>query len=148
MSDTPYDTDFYQWTQAQAAHLRAKAWAALDIDHLAEEIESVGASERRAIRSHLRILLMHRLKWTYQPDKRSESWRSSMYTARVFIEETLQDSPSLQGFLPEAFAWAYPHARRDAAKETRLPLTLFPKVCPWTLEEVLAQDALPEGRPQ
>ncbi|HEX9867045.1 MAG TPA: DUF29 family protein, partial [Candidatus Tectomicrobia bacterium] len=51
MSNTPYDSDFYQWTQAQVAHLRAKEWAALDIDHLAEEIESLGASDRRALRS-------------------------------------------------------------------------------------------------
>jgi hypothetical protein len=83
-----YDTDFYQCTQAHAAHLRAKSLGALDIDHLAEEIESLGAIERRAIRSHLRVLLMHRLKWALQVDRRSESWRSSMYTARVFIEET------------------------------------------------------------
>ncbi len=145
MSNTPYEADFYQWTQAQAAHLRAKAWAALDIDHLAEEIESLGASERRAIRSHLRVLLMHRLKWAFQAEKRSESWKSSIYTARVFIEDTVEDSPSLRGFLPEAFAWAYPRARTDAAAETRLPLTTFPEACPWSLEEVLTDDVFLEA---
>jgi hypothetical protein len=138
MTEITYDTDFYAWTQAQAEALRAKDWNALDREHLAEEIESLGASERRAIRSHLRILLMHRLKWAYQPDKHSESCRSSMYTARVFIEETVQDSPSLRGFLPEALAWAYPRVRQDAAEETGLPLTTFPETCPWSLDQLHA----------
>ena len=136
MNEITYDADFYAWTQAQAGALRAKDWKALDLEHLAEEIESLGVSDRRTIRSHLRILLMHRLKWTYQPDKRSESWRSSMYTARIFIEETVQDSPSLRGFLPEALAWAYVRARQDAADETGLPLTTFPEICPWSLDQL------------
>jgi hypothetical protein len=148
MTDTRYEVDFYQWTQAQAAALRSKDLGALDLEHLAEEIESVGASERRAIRSHLRVLLMHRLKWTYQPDKRGESWRSSMYTARVFIEETVQDSPSLRGFLPEALAWVYPRARKDAAVETGLPLATFPETCPWPLARVLDEDFFPEEAAQ
>jgi Domain of unknown function DUF29 len=136
MTEITFNTDFYAWTQAQAEALRAKDWNALDLEHLAEEIESLGASDRRAIRSHLRLLLMHRLKWTYQPDKRSESWKSSMYTARIFIEETVQDSPSLRGFLPEALAWAYVRARQDAADETGLPLTTFPETCPWSLDQL------------
>jgi len=96
----------------------------------------LGASDRRAIRSHLRMLLTQRLMWTYQLDKRSESWRSSMYTARIFIEETVQDSPSLRGFLPEALAWAYTRARQDVADETGLPLTTFPETCPWSLHQL------------
>jgi hypothetical protein len=139
-----YDTDFYAWTQAQAAALRAKDLTALDLEHLAEEIESVGASDRRAIRSHLRVLLTHALKWAYQPDRRSESWRSSISMARIFIEETLHDSPSLRTFLPEAWAWAYPHARRLAALETGLPLATFPEACPWPIEQVLDEDFWPE----
>jgi Domain of unknown function DUF29 len=148
MTDTRYEVDFYQWTQAQAAALRSNDLGALDLEHLAEEIESIGASERRAIRSHLCVLLMHRLKWTYQPDKRSESWRSSMYTARVFIEETVQDSPILRGFLPEALGWAYPRARTDVAVETGLPLATFPETCPWPLERVLDEDFFPEEAAQ
>jgi Domain of unknown function DUF29 len=145
MNEITYDADFYAWTQAQAGALRAKDWKALDLEHLAEEIESLGVSDRRTIRSHLRILLMHRLKWTYQPDKRSESWRSSMYTARIFIEETVQDSPSLRGFLPEALTWAYIRARQDAAAETNLPLSTFPETCPWSLDQLQEPASLPEA---
>jgi hypothetical protein len=120
MSDKGYDTDFYQWTQAQAAHLRAKEWPALDIDHLAEEIESLGARDRRALRSYLMRLSQHLLKWRYQPQRRGESWQQSIDNARLQIELIVEDSQSLRDFLPEAFAWAYPRARREAAKETRL----------------------------
>src|SRR6266850_3448057 len=83
MTDTLYDTDFYQWTQAQAAHLRAKEWSALDVDHLAEEIESLGASDRRALRRHLMRLSQHLLKWHYQPQRRGESWQQSIDNARL-----------------------------------------------------------------
>jgi hypothetical protein len=136
MTKITYDTDFYAWTHVQAEALRVKDWKALDLEHLAEEVEGLGVSERRAIRSHLRILLMHRLKWNFRPEKRSESWRSSTYTARVFIDEMVQDSPSLRGFLPEALAWAYPRARQDLADETGLSLTTFPETCPWSLEQL------------
>jgi len=144
MTDTRYDTDFYQWTQAQAAHLRAKEWPALDIDHLAEEIESLGASDRRALRSYLMRLSQHLLKWRYLPQRRGESWQQSIDNARLQIELIVEDSHSLRDFLPEAFAWAYPRARKEAAKETRLPLTTFPEACPWSLEQVLDEDFLPE----
>jgi hypothetical protein len=63
-----YEDDFYAWTHAQAAALRAKDWAALDLEHVAEEIESLGNEQRHAVRSHLRVLLWHLLKWAYQPD--------------------------------------------------------------------------------
>jgi hypothetical protein len=59
-----------------------------------------------------------------------------MYTARVIIEETLQDSPSLLSFLPEALAWAYVRVREDAAKETGLPLTAFPETCRWNMDQL------------
>jgi Domain of unknown function DUF29 len=139
-----YDTDFYAWTQAQAAALRAKDLAALDLDHLAEEIEGVGISDRRAIRSQLLRLSLHLLKWRYQPTHRRESWRQSLDDARLQVELILEDSPSLQGFVPEALAWAYPRARRLAALETGLPLATFPEACPWPAAQVLDEAFWPE----
>src|SRR5919108_1683699 len=130
MTTPNYETDFYAWTQAQAAHLRAKEWPALDVDNLAEEIESWGASDRRALRSHLMRLSQHLLKRRYQPPRRGESWQQSIDNARLQIELILEDSHSLRDFLPEAFAWAYPRARKEAAKETRLPLETLPEACP------------------
>jgi Domain of unknown function DUF29 len=122
MTDTLYDTDFYQWTQAQAAHLRAKEWPALDVDNLAEEIESLGASDRRALRSYLMRLSQRLLKWRYQPQRRGGSWQQSIDNSRLQIELILEDSPSLREFLPKAFAWVYARGRKEAAKETGPPL--------------------------
>jgi hypothetical protein len=72
MTTTLYDRDFDAWAQQQAEALRAKAWNQLDIAHLAEEIEELRKSERKAVRSQLRIILSHLLKWVYQPEGRGE----------------------------------------------------------------------------
>lgn len=142
MSERGYDRDFYAWTLAQAEALRAKDWHALDIEHLAEEIEDLGKSDQRAIQSHLRILLLHLLKVTHQRQQRL-SWLRSIRNAREAIELVLHDSPSLRRELPSFLAWAYPRARKAAAEESRLPLATFPDACPWTLDRLLDEDFLP-----
>ena len=136
MSD--YDTDFYAWAQRQAQALRSKDWGALDLKHLAEEVEDLRKTERRGVRSQLRLILSHLLKWVYQPEKRTESWRSTIANGRVLVQEDLEDLPSLAPELETLAAWAYPRARRDVVKATSLPLATFPEVCPWSVEQVLA----------
>ena len=145
MTTPTYETDFYAWAQAQAAALRAKDWAALDLEHLAEEVEDLRKTERRSVRSQLRLILSHLLKWRDQPDKRTDSWRSTIANGRVLVQEDLEDLPSLAPELESLVAWAYPRARRDAAQETGLPLATFPEVCPWPIEQVLDQDFWPEA---
>ena len=139
-----YDTDFYAWAQAQAAALRAKDWAALDREHLAEEVEELRKTERRGVHSQLRLILTHLLKWVAQPDKRTESWRSTIANGRVLVQEALEDIPSLARELPALHTSAYSRARRDAAKDTGIPLATFPEPCPWTAEQVLDADFWPE----
>jgi hypothetical protein len=82
MSDL-YDTDFFRWTKEQAQLLRRRAETAnnddLDYRNLAEEIESVGASQKREVRSRLALILQHLLKWHYQPDLRSRSWEATLW---------------------------------------------------------------------
>jgi hypothetical protein len=136
---TLYEQDFYAWTQEQAALLREGALHELDLANLAEEIESLGKSDRRALGSHLRNLVMHLLKWQYQPSGRltGHSWESSIQNARDEIAMILEDSHSLGPTVPEVLARRYPLARQNAATETRLPLALFPAACPWTPEQVL-----------
>jgi Domain of unknown function DUF29 len=145
MSTDQYETDFYAWTQAQAQALRAKDWAALDLEHLAEEVEDLRKTERRGVRSQLRLIMSHLLKWRYQPDKRTESWRGTIANGRVLVQEDLEDLPSLAPEMETLAAWAYPRARRDAAKETDLPLATFPEVCPWPPAQVLDADFWPEA---
>lgn len=142
MSD--YDTDFYAWTQAQAAAIRRGAWDAVDRTHLAEEVEDVGKSERRALVSHLRVLLTHLLKWDYQPERRSDSWMDSMLHAQIEVQTILEESPSLRPELPAFVARAYAQARFVAAKETKQDLTRFPDTCRWPPDDLLDPETVPE----
>jgi hypothetical protein len=148
MTDTRYESDFFAWTQAQATALRAKDWAALDVEHLAEEIDSLGRSDRRAITHQLERLLTHLLKWAYQPQQRpryGRSWRRSLRQARAAISDLIEESPSLQDYPAQRLTLAYQRALRLAANDTGLPLAAFPEACPWSLEQILDEDFLPEG---
>ena len=140
-----YDSDFYAWTQEQAALLRDGKMKALDLANLAEEIESLGKSDRRALASHLRGLVMHLLKWHYQPSGRQtgQSWRTSINNHRRDIQAIVDDSPSLRRQVPDLLAREYARSRRDASDETGLPLATFPDTCPWTPEQVLDEDFWP-----
>ncbi len=150
MTTPTYETDFYRWTQTQAAALRQKDWAALDIEHIAEEIESLGRSDRRAITHQLERLLLHLLKWVYQPQERARrggSWRGSVRQARQAIADLIEESPSLHDLPAERLARAYARARGQAMDQTGLPLTTFPEVCPWTPEHALDEAFWPEEQP-
>jgi hypothetical protein len=147
MSQTTYDTDFFAWTQHQAAALRAKDFAALDLEHLAEEIESLGRSDRRAIASQLERLLLHLLKWAYQPlahERYGASWRTGIRQARRAIADLIEESPSLRDYPAERLAAAYSRARERASEQTFIPVHNFPETCPWPIERVLDPDFWPE----
>ena len=140
---TTYDTDFYQWTQQQADLLRQGALSALDRENLAEEIESMGKSGQRAVESYLRNILLHLLKWQYQPERRSNSWRLSIRDGRHQVAKRLRESPSLKPKIADMVTDEYPLVREYAANETGLPLVTFPEQCPLTVEEI-AGDYWPE----
>jgi hypothetical protein len=137
-----YDDDFFAWTQEQARLLRDGELADIDVENLAEEIESVGKSDRREIRNRLIALLVHLLKWHLQPRRRSASWTDTIAEQRLQIDSVLADSPSLQSFFIEILADAYGRARAKAARETKL--NAFPDECPYTPEQILSEDSLPE----
>ena len=143
--DPDYERDFDAWAQRQAEALRAKQWESLDIEHLAEEVEELRKTERKAVRSQLRRLTSHLLKWAYQPARRSDSWQDTILDARRLVDDWLEEDGNLTQELPALFAWAYPRARLEAAKDTRLPLATFPEACLWTLAQVLHEDFWPEA---
>ena len=135
-NDNLYDQDFYLWIETISKQLKAGKFAEIDLANLIEEIESMGKSEKRELKSRLIVLLMHLLKWQYQPEKRSESWRSTITEQRICIELLLEDSPSLQPLFIEIFADCYEKARLKASEETGIKLNFFPKESPFTLEDV------------
>lgn len=136
MTTATYETDFYLWTQQQVDLLRQGALSAIDVENLIEEIESMGASDRRSISSFLELVIMHLLKWQYQPEPRGTSWRTSISKGRNAIERTLEYSPSLKRQLPEMIVAEYRRARKEASLETGLPLTAFPDQCPFTIGQI------------
>ena len=146
MTATLYDLDFYTWTQRQAELLRIEEWEQLDWQHIAEEIESLGKKDKRQVQSRLAILIMHLLKWQYQPEKRSPSWRKTIKEQRFRLALVLNDSPSLKSNINEFIALVYPHAVESAADETRLARKTFPATCPYSSEQLLDPSFLP-GEP-
>jgi hypothetical protein len=131
-----YEGDFAAWAEAQAEALRAGRLDVLDLEHLAEEIGDLSNRERDAIESHLETLVMHLLKWRYQPNRRSRSWEATIKVARRNIAKLLRRSPSLRRDLPASLDEVYPNSRIRAAVATRLPDDVFPDTCPFTLDQV------------
>ncbi|SNR97499.1 MULTISPECIES: DUF29 domain-containing protein [unclassified Azospirillum] len=144
MSDpTLYDRDFYAWANEQAALLRAGKLDVADIAHIAEEIESMGKTEKRELISRLVVLLLHLLKWQYQPERRGASWEATIRNQRLDIEEHLADNPSLKAKLPEAIQAAYERARNSATAETGLARSTFPTACPWGFDAIINAEFWP-----
>jgi Domain of unknown function DUF29 len=139
-----YEEDFFAWTAEQARLLRAGELSALDIANIAEEIESLGRSDRRELGNRLAVLLMHLLKWQKQPDMRSKSWSATIREQRRQIDRLLRESPSLRPFVAAELTEAHRNAREDAVEETGLAETAFPTACPFTLDEILSRSFLPE----
>lgn len=147
-----YDSDFYTWTLENAKLLRQKKFEEIDFDNIAEEIESMGKSEKREIISHLSILIAHLLKLYYKEkhvirkydeEQSTNSWISSIKNARNEIVDLLEDSPSLEVKLSEGFGKAYQRAVIIAADETGILKYEFPKHCPFSLDDCLDENFFP-----
>ncbi len=140
---TLYEVDFVEWTEKQVQLLRAEEFEKVDWNNIIEEIESLGATEKRALKNRLVVLLMHLLKWQFQESHRSDSWQITIDNQRIDIEEILEENPSLRLRFSEYVAKAYPTAIRRAATETKLPRATFPIVCLYTLDQIMDEAYLP-----
>ncbi len=142
---TTYEKDIVAWAQEQAQLLRSGQLTALDIEHIAEEIEDVGKSEQRELANRMAILLAHLLKWEYQPDLRGSSWESTIHTQRNNIDRRIRKTPSLKASLddPDWWADAWDDAVEAASKETGMAYTCFPELCPWPTDAVIDREFFP-----
>jgi hypothetical protein len=144
MNPTLYEKDYYLWLEKTVQLLEGGRFSEIDIKNLLEEISDMGKSQKKSLKSNLIVLLMHLLKWKYQPEKQSGSWKGSIREHRRRILDDFEDSPSLKGYFTEIFDKCYQEARKQAADETGLLLEIFPIECPFTIEETLNPDYLPD----
>jgi hypothetical protein len=135
-----YEEDFLAWTEQQAALLRAGRLDQLDLDNLAEELDTMGRSEWGELENRLEVLLMHMLKWDYQPARRSRSWKATMREQRNAIRRLMRRSPSLKHGLEATIADVYADALGRASDETGLGAAVFPERLPYSVDEVLAAE--------
>ena len=138
-SDQPhpcYESDFYSWSLDQARLVREGRWDEVDRDNVAEEIESLGREQFNKLESALRVLLLHILKWDYEPQKRSRSWVLSIKEQRLALKAILADDPGLKPRIHEALTRAYGRACVRAAKETGLDETVFPETCSYSFDDI------------
>jgi len=145
---TTYQADFCQWLTQNVQFLRQGQVSEIDAANIAEELESMGISQHHALVNRLKSLLMHLLKWQFQPEQRSKSWRSTLREQRQRIRQLLKTSPSLKYQIEEKVSEAYEDAIGLAADETGLSESRFPQACPFTLEQILREDFYPESDPQ
>lgn len=139
-----YEQDFHAWTQQQAQFLKSGKLANADIEHLIEEIEIMGASERRELINRLAVLLAHLLKWHHQPSLRGRSWQLTVKEQRRQLQRHLADNPSLNARLEEFIEIAYLDAVLLAAKETGLEESDFLAQCPYAQKDILTPEFYPE----
>lgn len=140
-----YDRDFYAWTQEQASLIQAGTLEKLDSVNLLEEIQSMGASQKRELESRLIVILIHLLKWKYQPVMRSNSWLGSLVENRSELEILFAQNPSLtnKDLLQDKLIEAYRHAIKKTVVETGLVKSIFPASCEWTVAQILDDEFLP-----
>lgn len=141
-----YEQDFNLWIEEQARLLKESRFDLLDLENVIEELESMGRSDKHSLESHFDNLLMHLLKYRYQPDFRSTSWRGSIREARKQISKIMRDSPSLRPYLAQyaIIPKTYKSAITQAADEAGLPASTFPPELPFTLDEMLDEEFWPE----
>ncbi len=139
-----YERDYYAWANEQASLLRAGKLTEADVANIIEEIESMGRSERRELINRLVVLLLHLLKWRYQPALRGNSWRLSIKEQRIRMASHLEDNPSLRARLDDAMTQAYRLASIEAERETGLPESTFPPICPFSFVQIMDDGFWPE----
>ncbi len=142
-SSPTYEADYVAWIGVMVEHLRDRNYGAVDWENLIEEIEEMGKRERRSLESNLIVLLLHLLKWQFQPERRSGSWQGSIVEHRRRLLRSLQDSPSLKPYVEAVFGDCYQAAVEQAIAETGLQESVFPEASPYGAEQVLRSGFLP-----
>ncbi|ODN41974.1 DUF29 domain-containing protein [Piscirickettsia litoralis] len=144
MARTEHDLDIYAWAHENAELLRQGKFNEVDMVNVIEELEDLGNSKRDQLTARLKLIIQHLLKWQYQPSHRGRSWSLTIKNNRRDVEGLLEDVPSLKSKIDECFVKAYKRGAVAASDETDMPIKKFPQSCPYTLEEVLNPEFMPD----
>ena len=139
-----HDEDVYGWAIHTANLLRNKEMNDVDFENIIEEMEVLGRSEQHELTNRLSLVIMHLLKWQYQSEKRTRSWKLTLEEQRLQAAACLEVSPSLKSQLDEILGKAYKIGKIKALKETELDEKVFPQQCPYTFEEIMNDAFYPE----
>ncbi|MDX2256968.1 MAG: DUF29 domain-containing protein [Pseudanabaenaceae cyanobacterium bins.39] len=142
--DSLYQSDFNLWLEQNLTLLKERRFTKLDVDNLVEEIEDMGNSRKDALESNLMRVFQHLLKWKYQPQKRSNSWRASITEHSLRLNKTFKKSPSLKPYFASVYEECYQDARLVTSRETGIDMNIFPEICPFNPNDVLDPNYLPE----
>src|SRR5437879_110953 len=133
-----YEQDETAWLEAMSALAACGRYTEMDFTHLSEYLADMAKRDRREVFSRLVVLLSHLLKWEYQPEGRSGSWRGTIREQRRALRQMLE-SGTLHNHAEAVLADAYAEARRQAVDETELRLDVFPAEDARGLDELLAE---------
>lgn len=139
-----YEQDFYAWLLRSAQLLKDRKFSELDVENIAEELEGMARSDKRQLINRFAVLLAHLLKWQFQKDKCSKSWKRTIKEQRKRIKLLIDDSPSLRYEINKKINDAYEIAILSAANETGFDEEVFPESCEYTLEEILNNEFYPD----
>jgi hypothetical protein len=131
-----YGDDLYGWVQDQVKLLQANETGSIDAFHLTQELTDLGRSEFDKLVSALRVVLLHLLKWDFQPERRSRSWAVTVREQRRRIDRLVRENPSFKPRISEAIDLAYGDARDEAFRETGLSESVFPDVCRYGWDDI------------
>ncbi len=132
-----YETDINEWVEQQINLIKHKKYEQVDWENLIEEIEDLSKRERDKFLSAIRLIIHHLLKWEYQPEKRSNSWLTTIGRERNNLTFYLEDTPSLKKYWTgKEFERNYRRAKADAVNETGLSEWDFPEKCPYSVEQI------------
>jgi hypothetical protein len=144
-SQNLYERDYYTWALRQARALKEHRLEELDWENLADEVEGLAKTERRELRSRLGVLLEHLIKWQFEPQRRTRSWRATVAVQRVEIRQHLDENPGLRPSIPDVLADAYEAGRtKISIRFLRSSDPQPPRSCPWTFEQVMDEQFWPE----
>lgn len=138
-----YKEDLYGWATANALLLRNGRFREADMEHIIQEIETLGRSSRRELVSRLGVLIAHLMKWEYQKDMRKAGWQGTIERQRIEISDVLDENPSLKPEVDKEMPKAYRYAMAILKEETPLDIKSLPRECPYTSKQCMDDSFYP-----